>query len=353
VEERLIVMIGYDGIELVDVACVTTAFDYANRQGADPRYRAVFATPLGRPVRCDSGLELRGQSRLDTIEGRIDTLIVSGGQGDEAAAANPRLIGHVRRLAATSRRVASVCTGATVLAAAGLLDGRRVTTHWYYAERLAERFPRVCVDARPIFIRDGAIATSGGVTAALDLTLAFVEEDHGPEIARRVALGMVTYLQRPGNQAQMSMFTTLRRPEQAIVRQVFDHVTSHLDADLGATRLAALVGVSERHLSRLFAEHLGRTPAQLVRDARLDAATRLLAGTGEPLVGVARRCGFTSAEALRQAFVARYGLPPSRFRAVHRSATGSGSSAPELREPVRRTARSSRPKQARFDGEVS
>jgi transcriptional regulator GlxA family with amidase domain len=323
VDDRLIVVIGYDGIELVDVACVTTAFDYANRQGADPRYRAVLATAVGRPVRCDSGLELRGQGRLDTIEGRIDTLVVSGGQGHDRAAANPRLVGQVRRLAGSARRVASVCTGATVLAAAGLLEGRRVTTHWHHAERLAEQFPRVRVDARPIFIRDGAVATSGGVTSALDLTLAFIEEDHGPEIARRVALGMVTYLQRPGNQAQMSMFTSLRRPEQALVRQVFDHVVSHLEADLGTARLAALVGVSERHLTRLFTAHLGRTPGQLVRDARLDAAARLLAGTGEPLTGVARRCGFTSAESLRQAFVARYGIPPSRFRAVHRSTSGA------------------------------
>jgi transcriptional regulator GlxA family with amidase domain len=321
--DRLIVMAGYDGIELVDVACVTTTFDYANRLGADPRYRTVFATAVGRPVRCDSGLELRGHGRLDTIDDPIDTLIVSGGQGHEAAAANSRLVGQIRRLARLSRRTASVCTGATVLAAAGLLDGRRATTHWYYADQLARRFPRVCVDARPIYIRDGTVATSGGVTSALDLTLAFVEEDHGPELARRVALGMVTYLQRPGNQAQMSMFTTIPRPEQALVRKVFDHVVSHLDADLGAARLAAFIGVSERHLSRLFAQHVGRTPAQLVRDARLEAACRLLTDTPEPLTAIARRCGFSSAESLRQAFVARYGLPPSRFRVVHRRVPGT------------------------------
>jgi transcriptional regulator GlxA family with amidase domain len=320
--DRYVVVAGYDGVELVDVACVTTAFDYANRLGADPRYRAVFATSVGRPVRCDSGLELRGQARLDTINHPIDTLVVSGGLGHETAAANPRLVGQVRRLARLSRRVASVCTGATVLAAAGLLDGRRATTHWFYAEQLARRFPRVCVDPAPIYIRDGAITTSGGVTSALDLTLAFVEEDNGPEVARRVAMGMVTYLQRPGNQAQMSMFTSTPRPEQSLVRRVFDHVVSHLDADLTTARLAALVGVSERHLSRLFAEHVDRTPAQVVRDARLEAASRLLAGTAEPLGVIARRCGFSSAESLRQAFVARYAIPPSRFRAVHRTVSG-------------------------------
>jgi transcriptional regulator GlxA family with amidase domain len=318
-DDRRVVVVGFDGIELVDVACVTTGFDYANRMGAEPPYQVVLATPVGRPVRCDSRLELRGQGRLDTIDGPIDTLVVSGGQGHEAAAANPRLVGQVRRLAAISRRVASVCTGATVLAAAGLLDGRRATTHWHYADRLAKRYPRVRVDAAPIYIRDGAVATSGGVTAALDLTLAFIEEDHGPEIARRVALGMVTYLQRPSNQAQMSMFTSIPRPEQLLVRQVFDHVVSHLDADLSAAKLAALVGVSERHLTRLFAEHVGRTPGRLVRDARLEAASRLLVGTREPLTTIARRCGFTSAESLRQAFVARFGMPPSRFRAAHQT----------------------------------
>lgn len=146
---RRIVVVAYDGIELIDVACVTSGFEHANRLGADPGYDVVLATPVGRPVRSDSGLELRGQDRLDGIIGRIDTLVVSGGLGHETAAANTRLLGQVGRLAASSRRVASVCTGATVLAAAGLLDGRPVTTHWYHARRLAERFPQVYVDAAP------------------------------------------------------------------------------------------------------------------------------------------------------------------------------------------------------------
>lgn len=314
---RRVVVAGFDGIELVDVACVTTGFDYANRMGADPVYEVEFATPLGRAVRCDSGLQLQGQARLDGIEGAIDTLVVSGGQGHEAAAGNARLVGQIRRLAALSRRVASVCTGATVLAAAGLLDDRRATTHWFEATRLAERYPQVRVDPAPIYVRDGKVATSGGVTASLDLTLAFVEEDHGAEIARRVAVGMVTYLQRPGNQAQMSMFTRIPRTEHAVVRRVIDHVVSNLDADLSSAGLATLVSVSERHLSRLFVEHVGRTPWQLVRDARLEAASQLLAGTREPLTAIARRCGFASAESLRQSFVARFGVAPSRFRAVH------------------------------------
>ncbi len=321
-------VVGYDGVELIDVACVTSGFYYANQLGAAQAYHVVLATSAGRSMRCDSGLELRSESRLDGIHGRIDTLVVSGGRGHEAAADNPRLVGQVRRLAESARRVASVCTGATVLAAAGLLDGRRATTHWDYARRLAERFPKVNVDAAPIYIRDREVATSGGVTAALDLTLAFIEEDHGAELARWVAMGMVTYLQRPGNQAQMSLFTSIpRAPEQVLVRRVVDHVVSHLDADLSAANLAALVGVSERHLSRLFAEHVGQTPGRLVRHARLEAASRLLADTREPLSTIARQCGFTSAESLRQAFVAGFGIPPSRFRAAHRTGLGSSRGA--------------------------
>jgi transcriptional regulator GlxA family with amidase domain len=317
VDSPLILVVGFDGIELIDVACVTSGFEYANRLGAEPAYRVCFTTPAGRPVRCDSGLQLHGQARLNDIGDQVDTLIISGGLGHESAAANTRLVSQVRRLAGTARRVASVCTGATVLAAAGLLDGRRVTTHWSYAQQLADSYPRVRVDAAPIYIKDGPVATSGGVTAALDLTLAFIEEDHGAELARKVAIGMVTYLQRPGNQAQMSMFTQTPRPEQALLRRVTDHVVSHLDADLSTPSLAAMVGVSERHLSRLFTEHVGRTPGRFVRDARLEAVSRMLVGTREPLTTIARRCGFTSAEALRQAFVAQVGIPPSRFRTLH------------------------------------
>jgi transcriptional regulator GlxA family with amidase domain len=314
--ERLVVVIGFDGVELVDVACVTSGFEHANRQGARPPYRVVLATPVGRPVRCDSGLELGAQARLDAIAEPVDTLVVSGGLGHDAAAASPRLVGQVRRLAGLARRVASVCTGASVLAATGLLDGRRATTHWFYAEGLAGRYPRVRVDPGPVYVRDGRVATSGGVTAALDLTLAFVEEDNGPELARRVALGMVAYLQRPAEQAQRSLFTLTPRGADDTVRRVVDHVLAHLDADLDTPALAALVNVSERHLSRLFVAQVGRTPARLVRDARLKAAHQLVTTTSQPLATVARRCGFGSAESMRQAFVARFGLPPSQLRAA-------------------------------------
>lgn len=323
-QERVILVVGYDGAELIDIACVTSSLDIANRIGADPPYRAILATPGRRSIACDSGLRLHAQASLERFNERPDTLLVSGGLGHERAAANRRLVGHVRRLAALARRVASVCTGSTVLAEAGLLAGRRATTHWMYAERLAHRYPDVRVDPGPIYIRDGTTATSGGVTSALDLTLAFIEEDHGVALARGVALGTVMYLQRPGGQAQMSMFLARRATEDLVVRRTSEHIVSHLGDDLSTGMLARLVGVSERHLSRLFHTHVQQTPAQYVRRVRTEAAEHLLVSTELPMAAVARRCGFGSTESLRQAFLNRYAVPPSRYRRQHTPAPGSG-----------------------------
>lgn len=317
-------VVAYDGAELVDIASVTTALDLANRLGAAPPYDIALATVDGGAMRCETGLMLQAQARLHSLHD-VDTLIVSGGRGHTAAADDAELIRQVRRLAAIARRVASVCTGATVLASAGLLDGHRATTHWWYADELATAYPSVKVDAAPIYIREGNVSTSGGVTASLDLTLAFIEEDHGSELARWVAMGMVAYLQRPGNQAQMSVFTTARRPDHATLRAVMDHVTAHPDADLSAAALAVRAGVSTRQLGRLFRDHLGEPPAAVVRRFRLELAARLVASSDLPLSQVAKRCGFSSAEALRQAFTARYGVSPRSFRQTQsRAAAPSG-----------------------------
>lgn len=317
-----VIVVGYEGSELLDIACVTSALDLANRLHADPPYRVVLASVPGGDIRCDSGLRLRAQARLSAIP-RADTVIVSGGLGHSAATTDRALVRQLRRLADTATRVGSVCTGATLLAEAGLLDGCRATTHWVYAAELAQRYPAVRVDATPIFVREGRVATSGGVTSSLDLTLAFIEEDHGAELARRVAMGMVTYLQRPGNQAQMSMFTAAPRPDHALIRQVLDHVTTHPDQPLDTASLAAYAGVSPRHLTRLFDEHVGDPPASAVRRIRLEVAARLLGTTDLPLSQLARRCGFGSAETLRQAFVARFGIAPRAYRQSQRAAASA------------------------------
>jgi transcriptional regulator GlxA family with amidase domain len=319
---RRVVVVGYEGSELLDIACVTSTLDLAVRIAGRTLYRTELISPNEQPIRCDSGLELRSTGSLQRATGPIDTLVVSGGQGHEAAAADPAIVAHVRRLATLARRVASVCTGATVLAAAGLLDGRRATTHWHYAATLARQYPSVRVDPRPIFIRDGRVATSAGVTSALDLTLALVTEDCGPDLARVVAQALVTYLQRPGNQAQMSVFTA-PDPDHILVREAVAHVTAHLATPLDTATLAKRCDVSARQLHRLFVEHLGMPPGQFVRRTRLDTAARLLASTGHPIGMIARWCGFTSLETLRQAFVAQYGVPPSQYRAVS-TAPGAG-----------------------------
>ena len=325
---RLVVVVGYDGAELLDIACVTSTFVMANALGGLRRpYRVRVASPSGRPIDCASRLRLSTDAALEQLRGPIDTLVISGGLGHERAAEDPRLVDQVRRLARESRRVASVCTGASVLAATGLLDGRRVTTHWRFARQLAARHPRVTVDPDPIYIRSGSVSTAAGVTSALDLTLAFVEEDHGAGLAGQVARDLVTYRQRPGNQTQMSMFIATAPPEHDVVRRVVDHIGTHLDGDLTTATLAAGAGVSERHLARLFVDHVGLTPGRFVRRARTEAAAGLLASTPLPIRMVARRCGFGSPEALRQAFVARYGKPPSHFRAsqAHSAAEGAAS----------------------------
>jgi transcriptional regulator GlxA family with amidase domain len=320
VDPRRVVVVAYDGVELVGISCVTTSLDVATRLGALPPYRVRLVSPGGRSVRCVSGLELHAQARLEDPVRDLDTLVVSGGLGHAAAADDARLVDCVRRLGGHARRIASVCTGATVLAEAGLLEGRPATTHWRYARGLAERYPGVRVDATPIFIRDGEVATSAGVTAALDLTLAFIEEDHGPELARRVALTMVTYLKRPGNQAQMSVFTTTPWPQDRLVHDLLDQIMANPDGDLRTAVLAANAGVSVRHLTRLFRQQLGQPPGQLVRRIRLELAARMLASTALPLPQIARACGFSSAETLRQAFVASYRITPSLFRATQSTA---------------------------------
>lgn len=318
---RSVVVVGYQGAELLDIACVTTTLDMANTAGARAQpYVTSVVSPAGRPIQCGNGLVLQAQGALERVRGPLDTLVVSGGFSHGRAAADPVVVGHVRRLARESRRVASVCTGASVLAAAGLLDGRRATTHWHFARELASSYPQVVVDPGPIFIRDGNVITAAGITSALDLSLALVEEDHGPDLARSVSRMLVTYLQRPGNQAQMTVFTAPAPLDHDPVRRVVEHVHGCLAADLGGPALAAVAGVTVRHLTRLFRQHLRASPAAYVRQVRTEAAAHLLESTDLPLAAVAVRVGLRTTESLRQTFLGHYGTTPSGYRATRRRA---------------------------------
>ncbi|WP_407697922.1 GlxA family transcriptional regulator [Streptomyces kaniharaensis] len=307
------VVIGYPDAELLDIACPADVFDAATRWGADPAYQVELVSLGGRPVRTTCGLTLAAAA-LEQVTGPLDSVLVAGGLGHQAAAEDARVLTHLRRLAGLSRRVVSVCTGATVLAAAGLLDGRRATTHWMWAAELAAHYPTVQVDPAPLFVTDGNVHTSAGVTSALDLSLALVEQDHGPELARRVARSLVAYLQRPGNQAQVSVHLAAPPPKHPLVRDVCAHITANLATELNATTLARIAGVSPRHLTRLFTAQLGTTPARHVRVLRTEAAAQLLATTRLPLSAIARRCGLGTTETLRQAFADHYATTPSAYR---------------------------------------
>lgn len=317
-------VIGYDAAELLDIACPSDVLDAANRMGLTPGYEIRLASMGGRPIRCASGFTLAAQLKLEQVAGPVDTMIVIGGWSYLEHAADQRFVDEIRRVAGLSRRVASVCVGSTLLAAAGLLDGRRATTHWFYADRMARDYPAVTVDPAPLFIRDGSVWTSAGVTSGLDLALALLEEDHGAEVSRTVARHLVTYLQRPGNQAQVSMYVAAPPPERGVVRDLVTFIESDLAADLRTGALARRAGLSTRHLTRLFEEQLGSTPSRYVRAARARAAARLLESTRLPLTAVAHRCGFSSTETLRQAFLDQFGTSPSGYRAVQRRAAGAG-----------------------------
>lgn len=312
--QRRILIVAYDDAQILDIACPSGALDIANRYGAAPPYAIELGTLGRRAARSSAGIMLGAGCALEAVTGRLDTLIVVGGAGYESAAADERLLVQVRRLAGGCRRVASVCTGTYVLAAAGLLDHRRVATHWGYGEKLAARHPAVAVDVGPLYIRDGNVYTSAGVTSALDLTLSLVEDDHGPTLARAVARELVSYLHRPADQAQISMFLAAPPPGDRLVRDLSGYIAGHLAEDLTPGALAARAGVSTRHLARLFTAHLDTTPTRAVRAARTEAAAHLVRSSGLSLASIARRCGFRSAQTLRQAFLDHYGLSGDRIR---------------------------------------
>lgn len=313
-QTRRVLVIAYDDAQILDIACPSGALDIANRYGADPPYAVELGTLGRRAVRSSAGIVLGAARRLEGVTGRLDTLMVVGGAGSEAASADPRLVAQVARLAERSRRVAAVCTGAAVLAAAGLLDGRRATTHWGYGEGLAARYPRVAVDTAPLYIRDGNVYTSAGVTSALDLTLSLIEDDHGASLARSVARELVTYLHRPADQAQLSVFLSAPPSGSRAVAELLAYAAGHLTADLGPRALAARAGVSTRQLTRLFRAHTGTTPARAVRAARTEAAAHLVRTSRLSLAAVARRCGFRSAQTLREAFIGHYGMSGDTIR---------------------------------------
>ena len=312
-----IAIVAFENLEALDVTGPWEVFHTAGAiAGAPPEL--ICATASGEDVRSSSGLRYWADTAIADLD-RVDTLIVAGGIGVEEAMRDASLLAEVRRLAGSARRTASVCSGALLLAEAGLLDGRRATTHWSRCEQLARRYPAVEVEPDSIFVRDGDVITSAGVTAGMDLALALVEEDHGREVALATARMLVVYARRPGGQSQFSVQLAHQTAEREPVRELQAWIAEHPDEDHSVSALAARLHLSERQLSRVFRRELGAAPADYVEQVRVERARSLLETTSDDLSIVAARSGFASAEVMRRAFHRRLGASPREYRGRFRS----------------------------------
>jgi transcriptional regulator GlxA family with amidase domain len=316
-----VVLVAFEGVQLLDIVGPSDVLDAATRVlGGNGGYRMLIATPDGEPVRGSAGVRLAADMGLDQVRPRgVDTLIVGGGLQIDHALADPRLVPALRRIAGGARRTCSVCTGAFLLAEAGLLEGKAATTHWAFCEQLARRHPSLRVEPDRIFVRDGQIATSAGLTAGMDLALALVEEDYGAEIARTVARWTVMFLQRPGGQSQFSERLALPAGVAPPIRAILDEIVADPAGEHRLPQLARRAALSERHLRRLFSEQTGTTPARFIERVRVEAARELLADTATPVHTIATRCGFGSPETMRRAFLRVLGVGPADYRARFRS----------------------------------
>ena len=323
---RRVVLLAYPDAQILDVTGPLEVFARAERwlhetgRSAARAYGIELVARRRGPLRMSSGLELVAQRSLTECRGPIDTFLVAGGIGCFAALRDRVLVAWIRRAAARSRRVASVCTGAFLLAEAGLLDGRRATTHWGACAALAERYPRIEVDPDPIFVRHGRFYTSAGVTAGMDLALALLEEDHGREVALSVARELVMYLKRPGGQSQFSAQLRLQSADREPLRELQAWIADHLDADLSVPALARRVAMSPRHFARVFTDQVRATPARVVERVRVEAARRRLEETQDGVESVAAACGFGSAEVMRRAFLRTLRVSPATYRSRFRAA---------------------------------
>lgn len=299
-----------DQVKLLDVSGPAEVFAEANRHGGN--YRLCYTSPGGEAVSTSVGASLAVDADTLSVE-HADTAIVPGGDHLVSRPIDPSLTDAARYLASVSERVASVCTGAFVLAGAGLLDGRRATTHWRHVAALAKFFPAIEVQPDAIYVADGGVYTSAGVSAGMDLALALVESDHGARVARAVARDLVLYLQRPGGQSQFSAPLRVPVPQQPALRVAVDAVANDPSADHTVDSMATIAGVSARHLRRQFAAEIGVSPSRFVERMRLEQA-RVLLDEGHNVTEAALLSGFRSPENFRRTFTKEYGIPPSRHQ---------------------------------------
>ena len=313
---RTVLLVAFDSVQPLDLVGPHEVFAGANRlreaAGHPAPYRVRIVGSRPGVVRTESGLGLHVDQAFP--RGPLDTVLVPGGDGAITAREDAGLLAWLRQASARARRTCSVCTGAFVLAAAGLLDGRRATTHWSRATQLAREYPQVEVDPGPLFIRDGPIWTSAGVTAGIDLALALVEDDVGTDLAQHIARWLVLFLRRSGGQSQFATEVWSDPPERDALASVLRAVQADPGADHRLPVLARRAGMSDRHLQRCFRAELDTTPAAFVTRVRLDAARRVLEQERATIDATARRCGFGTAESMRRAFLTHLGVPPDTYR---------------------------------------
>ncbi|MDK4806821.1 MAG: GlxA family transcriptional regulator [Novosphingobium aromaticivorans] len=309
----------YEDFQLLDACGPITSFEIGGRMGGDA-YRLVLLSARGGPIRSSSGVSLETGAADDAP--LIDTLIVVGGNGSREAMRDTANLAFLRQAASAVRRLCSVCSGAFLLAGAGVLDGRRATTHWRRAGLLARLFPAVKVEPDRIHIRDGHVWTSAGITAGIDLALALISDDLGEDLARRVAQDMVVYYRRPGGQSQFSALAELGGDSTQFA-PLLDWIRAHLDQRLTVEVLAAQAAMSPRNFSRAFTREMGMSPARVVERLRLEVARDRVENSPAPIEEVAAALGFHDPERMRRAFLRAFGQPPQAMRRIARKGQGA------------------------------
>ncbi len=331
---RRIIFVAGPGTEILDLVGPLQVFARASDMYCreNPSARPIYSIEVvsissNRSLMANCGLRFAADKTFRYTYGKIDTLLVAGGDAIEQNEINPEAVRWLKRIAARTRRVGSVCTGAMLLARAGLLDGRRATTHWNWCQTLIKRAPRADVDPDPIFVRDENIYTSAGVTAGMDLALALVEEDHGSQLALQVARNLVLYLRRPGGQSQFSAALSLQGTDRKPLRELEAWVLDHLDQPLTVPVLAQRVAMSPRNFARVFTKEMKTTPAKFVERLRVEAARRRLEESQNSMEMIAAECGFGKVNSMRNVFQRALKIPPGQYRRHFR----------RMKDPVRKS----------------
>jgi transcriptional regulator GlxA family with amidase domain len=324
-QARHVAVVAFPDVQVLDVTGPLEVFGRTARllvehgHRRDLAYSVEIVAATAGPIATSSGIKIVADRRFRDVRHTVDTLLVAGGRGARAAAEHAALIAWLRRMAPRVRRIGSVCTGTFILAAAGLLDGKRATTHWAWCDTLANDHPNIRVEPDPIFVRDGRVYTSAGVTAGMDLALALVEADFGRHVALGVARQLVMFLQRPGGQSQFSGQLAIQTADRQPLRELVHWIADHLSGDLSVPALAERVAMSPRHFARMFTAELNMTPARFVEVQRVEAARRRLEESSDGVERVAATCGFGAAEVMRRAFLRTVRVSPTDYRNRFRS----------------------------------